>query len=721
MKLSDGFGENSALSLICAIVIACVTALFIGSCGHPDIDSHPSRLATQVTLPSNCGTPLEASALRETSSAWKSAMSAVNDLAATDNGDGSFTLTWTYRNAGDFNQDGTVDISDITQLARHMGETVDNPDSIQAVLDSNGNGAVDIADITILAANFGTQITAYAIEASDSGSEPWSLAANAPFASGTGENIRRFTVPIAEDFKAYYRAVSLSGTCDGLASNLVMPPFRSPHIYSVSPATGLVNNRVQMHAAVTGEEPLSYSWDFGSGITPATSTEDSPLVTLNASGNIPVTLTISNSYGEAEYSIVISIQNGAAWSHTLGTPNNDEAKCVIPSSDRGVYVGGALPRVDNSVAVVAKYNADGGLEWIRAWEKLYGYQSISHIVETENGIVAMGYCQDTPLGINSAFFLGYDRDGNLLWQREWVPPPCVSNWKFASDSEGNIAVLGQLQSQDPASFSAIVGRLTLQGDPVWLSIFDFCIDNFAGGIAISGGNIYVTGLSRQEHVSLMALSIMKLDLQGQVIWAYSYEADGVNVGNPKELVPDGFGGTLASGQLFSYDSGNYETTGYVCHISADGEALFSKSIAHYHSSYFDGVCRLETGDIALAGFTAMEDTDVSGQAWFVGLSPAGDVQSSAIWESGKCSSFSDIAANQDGAIYVAGIAQASGGGWAPCDFTATDRPLSLHPFSYNEAPFEAAAFNSEGYAYEPSVNIDEYPSPSQDLLVISID
>ncbi len=47
----------------------------------------------------------------------------VTDLTLLDNLDRTFTLTWTYKNVGDYDQNGVVSISDITPLAKHFQET----------------------------------------------------------------------------------------------------------------------------------------------------------------------------------------------------------------------------------------------------------------------------------------------------------------------------------------------------------------------------------------------------------------------------------------------------------------------------------------------------------------------------------------------------------------------------------------------------------------------
>jgi hypothetical protein len=89
----------------------------------------------------------------------------VNDLAIADNGDGTYSLTWHYRNLGDYNQDGVVGIADITPLAIHYNETwaTGEENSLAAVIDGSNNNRVDIADVTPIAMNFGSECTGYTV------------------------------------------------------------------------------------------------------------------------------------------------------------------------------------------------------------------------------------------------------------------------------------------------------------------------------------------------------------------------------------------------------------------------------------------------------------------------------------------------------------------------------------------------------------------------------
>ncbi len=91
-------------------------------------------------------------------------VNSVNDLGVTQGIGSTWKLTWHYKNAGDYNQDGIVNVADITPLASHFTEEVTGGDnSLQAVIDGSGDGKVNIADVTPIAAHFGSECTGYAV------------------------------------------------------------------------------------------------------------------------------------------------------------------------------------------------------------------------------------------------------------------------------------------------------------------------------------------------------------------------------------------------------------------------------------------------------------------------------------------------------------------------------------------------------------------------------
>ncbi|MCH7472945.1 hypothetical protein IIA79_08350, partial [bacterium] len=72
------------------------------------------------------------------------------------------TLSWGYNCQGDYDQNGEVNISDLTPLGMHFGKSGGfAPDSIEAVVDGDANGEINIADVTPIGINFKRVVDQY--------------------------------------------------------------------------------------------------------------------------------------------------------------------------------------------------------------------------------------------------------------------------------------------------------------------------------------------------------------------------------------------------------------------------------------------------------------------------------------------------------------------------------------------------------------------------------
>ena len=86
----------------------------------------------------------------------------INDLNL--NLESPINLDWSYMNIGDYDQNGEVNVADITPLALYFGATAAEADWEQAQMaDGDGNGEVNLSDITPIVLHFLTQVSAYKI------------------------------------------------------------------------------------------------------------------------------------------------------------------------------------------------------------------------------------------------------------------------------------------------------------------------------------------------------------------------------------------------------------------------------------------------------------------------------------------------------------------------------------------------------------------------------
>ena len=277
-----------------------------------------SRLSSRDSAGSNSGLESPDSTIKGTTARFASTpptgeANKVNDLALTDNGDGTYTLTWHYRNLGDYDQNGTVGIPDITPIAMHYGESYDIADvnCLLAVIDGSGNGVVDIADITPIAMYYAVDVASYSVRSSAHEWGAYTEIDAVGFGDATGGDVARkiLELPLVPELGTWYRVVPQDGAWnEGVVSDAVLCGGDvPPEVLSVSPLSGTTGTEVRFCAVIAGATPITYSWDFGGGAEPDTSTEESPTVVLSDSDTYNCSLTTANAYGEDMFEFVLNV------------------------------------------------------------------------------------------------------------------------------------------------------------------------------------------------------------------------------------------------------------------------------------------------------------------------------------------------------------------------------------------------------------------------------
>ncbi|MCB1186861.1 hypothetical protein KDL29_06800 [bacterium] len=181
------------------------------------------------TLQRSLLSALEASGQeRFSSAAPDSSLSAVDDLNVTDNGDGTATLNWTYRNQGDGDLNSEVNIADLTPIGIHLGKSDSGSgwEAAQAT-DNDRNGEVNISDVTPIGSNFLRRVDGYRIQRSADGNEPWENVQDVLFAqSAIGAGMQRgFSLQLDSSGGMHYRVLPYDAGGEGIAGNVAMHPW----------------------------------------------------------------------------------------------------------------------------------------------------------------------------------------------------------------------------------------------------------------------------------------------------------------------------------------------------------------------------------------------------------------------------------------------------------------------------------------------------------------
>jgi hypothetical protein len=169
---------------------------------------------------------------------------------------GSTTLDWDYAMQGDYDQNGEVNVADLTPIAIHFGKSppigVFGRETVESVVDGDGNGEINIGDLTPIGQNFQRRVTGYAVmfttgegfpaaSGDPDGPEAIELAI-VPFSAATGLSTRdrkEFTHSPGAQGAGFFYVRPVDETSRGTPSNSVQVEGGGEPIQNFGPSAKL--------------------------------------------------------------------------------------------------------------------------------------------------------------------------------------------------------------------------------------------------------------------------------------------------------------------------------------------------------------------------------------------------------------------------------------------------------------------------------------------------
>ena len=242
------------------------------------------------------------------------------------------------------------------------------------------------------------------------------------------------------------------------------------------------------------------------------------------------------------------------WTRQFGTGKDEDAGAIAADATGILVVGttwGALTgtnTLDDADAFVRKYDRQGNVLWTRQFGTPEG--DSADAVSIDSGGFTVGGGTDGDLGRKNAgpftdmYVRRYSAAGKALWTRQWGQKGDDQTLSVAGDGTGVTAV-GYTHA-DPygdASSQAFIRRYDRSGNPVFGRIFGSADSEIAWGVAVDSAAITVTGytygsMDAQNKGSFDAF-VRRYDRKGNVIWKQQFGSGGADLA--MDVAADGTG------------------------------------------------------------------------------------------------------------------------------------------------------------------------------------
>lgn len=346
----------------------------------------------------------------------------------------------------------------------------------------------------------------------------------------------------------------------------------------------------------------------------------------------------SSNYGWEDAKIIKTKLNGIIeWEVSLGGADADVFSCLTTSNNNIIAAGWTasenIPGINNlgsEDALVAKYNQDGELIWI----KNYGGNSsdrINQIISLKNGnYILVGYTYSTDLnnithlGSTDFWMIKINEQGELLWQHNYGG----SDDDFAVDvieaKNGDLIIAGNSNSIDydvmgnNGEWDAWIVRTNSSGGIIWQQNYgNIANDEVTALIELPSSEILLTGNSFSKDNNSIGKSdgwLLKLSNEGVLLSEQKYggkENDfiySISFNNNSEILLAGI--TYSEDGDINHNEGNGD--GWLINLDAnDEEVLWVETFGGHDLDDIQNAIYTNSGSIAIAGNSKSQSADVA--------------------------------------------------------------------------------------------------------------
>lgn len=304
-----------------------------------------------------------------------------------------------------------------------------------------------------------------------------------------------------------------------------------------------------------------------------------------------------------------------------------------------------VPLVESNRCLIRIEQLDNSSEFKEvAWSKNYGggeYEEISSIIQTndENYIfVGKTYSYDDSLNDgkgNGDFYLSeLDEDGNELWFKRIGGSDVDFAFSITQNFDDNFVIAGISRSTDvdfntsSSLGSAAVVKIDRNGEIIWANTYGGLYNEVAYSIEKTYDNGNVVAGSSESSVGDVPNNygfkdgwIFKLDEAGYIRWSYAYGGTGNDELN--SITPTLDGGYIAAGYTASnnYDipKNNGKTDFWILKISATGVKEWSRNYGGSNDERAYDIVQSIDGSYYATGYSYSQDQDVENNKGYYDL------------------------------------------------------------------------------------------------------
>ena len=300
----------------------------------------------------------------------------------------------------------------------------------------------------------------------------------------------------------------------------------------------------------------------------------------------------------------------------MGGPSFERGEDVVELTDGGIAVVGYSTSFGNGSddILVMKLDANGELLWAKMLEG-WGSEKGFGIVETTDGGIALTGSSTgfSTVGEADVLVAKVDADGSLLWARTIGGVSAEQCYRIAEATDGSLLLVGESESFGAGGTDALVVKLDLQGELLWFRTFGGTGDDYARAVAVApDGSVAVIGFTNSNRSSsAYDVLVFALDADGDVLWSETIYAEATSQ-TWWDIEPTADDGWACIGFTTAFGSGDADILTF--RLGNDGQLLQAITVGGAATDYGYGIVETSDAELVLVGYSHSFGDDNSTRA-----------------------------------------------------------------------------------------------------------
>lgn len=370
-----------------------------------------------------------------------------------------------------------------------------------------------------------------------------------------------------------------------------------------------------------------------------------------------ITFFLSFAFGSFFFS---SFSQAIIWEKTFGGIENDVANALVETPDGGIIVCGNTESkgAGKSDVYVLKIDNLGNM----VWEKTFGGpedDKANAIIMTSDGNYAIaGSTESFGKGKSDFWIIGFDRNGNRLFMREFGGPDDDIANAMIQTLDGQFVSAGSTKSKGAGSSDFWIVKSDTSSKPIWQKSMGGKKPDEAHDIIQNRDSTYlVVGNSKSVGSGSHDMWIVKLDPLGRA--KMKKEFGGINYDYAKSVVTAEKGSFIIAGSTMSDSKGFFDFL--FIKIGPEFEKVWELKFGGKSDEQAECIISDKDGNFMAVGYTFSKGAGKY-DGWVGRISTKGELKSEETFGGTKDDKLFKIIKLKDGDFIACGYTTSSGEG-----------------------------------------------------------